>query len=502
MKTPSPQILRWSAAAVLCLALSGCAGPRVNLWPLYFQETQVGGGRQTTLVEAGYPLFSLHKEPDRYWYAVRPLFNYESNPAEDYHRLQYFWPFGLQRRDGEQRWYHRFWPFLVHTQANRPDGQQHTHGLFFPLLFWGDRPPEGAYFAAFPLGGVTHGLLGDTLSFFAFPLYSYYRQGEYSRYNIAWPFLSIGATPDGTRKLLRIWPFYVHNWRKDMWDHHYLVWPFVRWGQQQWQAGGHSYVRTYTVVHPVFAVERCHDEDGNLVASRSKIFGGSRNWDHREGHEAKGWTFLWTLIRRQTSSRGAETAFIPFFWQTVHYPGGRQTGQKWTRTRLLWPIGWVDSRVADEKEGFGFILAPVYWHYTTRYTAGENAGKTDRSITLWPIVSWRSRHDGAWKLSFLSSGWQDASDGFKRNYRAFFELFQVNGAPDGQKETRVLWRLYHHKHGPRGSYLSFGPLTTYDGIGDAGAQDRRSFSCLFGLVKYYWSDEGTSWRVLYLPLGK
>jgi len=504
MRLPRPERSVAAAAALLCVVLVGCAGPRLNMWPVYFQETQQVGddpGQRVTTVEIAYPFFSLSKFAQRYWFAVRPLFNYESNAGEDSHRLQYLWPLGLQKGEGERRWYHILWPVFMHTRAQRPSGEKQTHGFVFPLVFWGSKAPEGVYFALFPVAGVTHGLVADTFSFVAFPLYSYFRQGEYRRHNIAWPFFTIGGTPDGRQKLLRIWPLYVHSSREGAWDHHFLLWPFIRWGSQQWSAGDRQYRRTYSVFHPFYLFERTHDAEGKLVAYRSKAILGTKSWEERDGEEYRSWTFLWTLMRDTEAPRKTERAFIPFFWWTKQYPGGRESGRTWTRTRLLWPIVWVDSRVEADRKDTAFILAPLLWHYKTRYTAGDSAGKTDRRITLWPLVTWERQHDGAWRLNLLSSGWRDRSEGAKRNYRPLFELFQISSDPQEGKETRLLWRLYHHKRGPRGRYLSFGPLATYDGIGDAGAEGRKSFSCLFGLVKYYWREEGSHWRILYVPLG-
>jgi len=491
-----------AVVALLCLVTAGCVGPRINLWPIYFQETHATEQGLETVVEAPYPLFELHKFPNRYWYVVRPLFNYQSGPEEGAHRLQYMWPLGLQKGEGERLWYHRFWPFFVHASATRPDGQEQVHGMLFPLVFWGHRAPEGMYFAVFPLGGVTHGLFGDTFSFVAFPLYSYFRQGEYRRYNVLWPFFSIGNTPDGKEKVLRIWPFYVRKRRENTYDHTYLLWLFVSWGTEEWQAGPKHYVRHYTAVRPFYASDKTYDGDGNLVASRSGIFGSTRSWDSRPGHEGKGWTYLMTLVRYRTSPTEDEFGIIPFYWATRRRPGGPDSGRRWTRHRILWPLVWVDTTQEEDRTGTSLVLAPLYWHHETHYTAGQHAGKADRRITLWPVATWESSYDGAWRFHVASTGWHDASEGYKRNYGALFELFQVGRDPEGEKQLRLLWRLYHQRWSPAGQYLSLGPLVTYDSIGDAGAEGRKSFSCLFGLVKYHWSEGDSGWRVLYLPPGK
>ncbi len=492
-----------------CLGLAGCAGPRANLWPFYFQETRISeqappGAITTT--EVLYPLFALETGLSRHYHVLRPLYNYESNVREGWHRLQYLWPLGLQRGREGDIWMHRLWPLFLHLEKTQSGGAEKVvHGFLFPLVYWGYRPPEGRYFALLPLAGVTHGLLGDTFSFVAFPVYSYYRQGDYRRYNVLWPLFSVGGTPDGERRLLRAWPLYVHNWKADTYDHHYVLWPFVRWGTQQWGPEHDRLVRRYAAFHPFFASQTTRDASGKTVEYQRQVLLVTRKRDLREGKEQSGWSFLFSLIRWRSSPQKDELRIFPLYWRTTHYrAGGRESGRKWTRYRAPWPILWVD--VDDEfdpgRNVRNIIVAPFYWDFTHSYTTGEHAGSTARSITLWPLATWRSERDGSVHFHILSHGWSDSSEGYKRNYRAFFDLFQYHSRPDGERETRLLWRLYHHRRGPAGRYLSVPLLATYDGIGDEGAEGEKSCSVLLGLIKYCWSEKGSRWRLLYVPVGR
>ena len=124
-----------------------------------------------TTVEVLHPFFSLEKGARSYHYALRPLYNFESDRGEKKtHRLQYLWPLGLQSSKEDDLWLHRFWPLFLHTEKTKFfTGERAVHGFVFPLAYWGYKPPQGRYFALFPLGGVVHGLLGDTFSVVAFP---------------------------------------------------------------------------------------------------------------------------------------------------------------------------------------------------------------------------------------------------------------------------------------------------------------------------------------------
>jgi hypothetical protein len=167
-------------------------------------------------------------------------------------------------------------------------------------------------------------------------------------------------------------------------------------------------------------------------------------------------------------------------------------------------VVWRDvNRLHPTHHQFITVVAPVYWHYTDRYSdAGTPAGPapgTRTRRTLLPLTTWGKDQDGTAHLWVPSHGWDDQTKGFKRNYRAFFEIFQYHGRPAGGSEMRILWRLYHQRTGPGGNYVSAGPLFTYDNEGALSDGDRY-FECLFGLIKRSWGHE-SGWRLFYVPFG-
>ena len=489
----------------LCAGLAGCAGPRINFWPIYFCETREAPEapyKRRTYVEILHPFFATENDDVRHYHVVRPLYNYESDKAEQSHRLQYLWPLGLQSGKKGEKSMHRLFPFFQHSTATkRATGDQVSRGLVFPIIYWGHHPVDGASFAVFPLGGVTHQLLGNTFSFVLFPLYSYYRQGDYKRHNFIWPFFSVARSSDGQRNLLRIWPFYVHNQHTGSYDHHYLVWPFVRWGSQQWTQRRSDYVRRYFAFHPLFASSVTRDGQGAPIAYQRQILFFTRLADTREREQRKGWSFLFSLIRSESSPTKYDFRIFPFYWHTIrHHRGLGDPELRRARYRVLWPLIWVDkNNQGVDEEDSNLLIVPFYWQYGRRYKRGEYAGKTKRSITLWPLVTRQREPDGSSHFWIASHGWKDASEGYKRNYRAFFDFFQYHLQADGEREVRILSRLYHHKFGPNGTYLSVPLLFDYDSIGDVGADGKKSWSCLLGLVKCYWSDKGRRWRLFYMP---
>ncbi len=493
------------ALALALLLLCGCAAGRVNLWPLYFHERRaVPDGEGTRTVETTeflYPLFGRRSDPQSTWHAVRPLYNSERK-ADGPWRVQYLWPLGLSRGDPEGEATHRLFPLFGYYRTYAPgEGRHSTHWHLMQFVRGGNDAKYGPYAAVFPLAGVTHDVIAPTWSFLLFPLYSHYRHGEYVRDDFPWPFFGYGRTPDGRVSQYRFWPLYVHQ-RAERLDGLYerkdLLWPFLRWGRLD---RGGEYYHTVFVAVPFYSSVKTWSRDGELAAYRVSVLGFQQARDFRDRKQIEGWSALWSLVKSSSGPRKETFRVIPFYWGTTRYASAeRDPDRTWKRHRILWPFIWVDRDTRDPEEAHhAFILAPLYWHYTDRYP-GEPE-RTARRVTLFPLATWESREDGGRHFWLLSHGWKDTTGGFKRNYRAFFDLFQYHSRGDGERETRLLSRLYHHRRGPRGRYLSLMGLFTYDSTAEVVGEEGSYFSLLFGLLRSSWTEEGRRWRLFYIPLG-
>lgn len=505
----SKRNLMSAALALACLAAAGCAGPRVNAWPLLFRETRVVDGRPVTRVDLIGPLFSIENGPDRLYHVLRPLYNYERNKVDGASRTQFLWPLGLSRnRPGEQT-LARFLPLFQHVTTQRKEtGEKTTHGMVIPLAFWGNVAGLGPYFAVFPLGGTTHRLFGDTCNFVVFPLYCYYRFGDYERYNVLWPIVSWGRTPDGRRKSLRVWPFYTCITQQQpggpSFKHVHVMWPLVRWGMQSWGPSDDRQTRRYVSVWPFFMDQTVRAADGDMLARQRSYLLFSTTYDAREGKKDTGWSALLGLFGSRKSDELDELKIFPVYWQTTHYRDGRDSGRKWTRRRAPWPLVWLDkSTLEPGRKVSNFVVAPLYWDMTKYGEDEEGRDQKQRSISVWPLVTVRHSSDGSRDLWVPAHAWPDTGEGWKRNLRGLLELFEHHRSRDGESETRLIWRLFEHRSGPKGRYISVAGMVTYDSIGDDGAGGCKSWSALFGLVKRSrWDDGSRRWRVCYIPLGR
>ncbi len=502
------RLLRWCWLLAIAATLPGCATGRVNLWPLFFHETRRvqtdSGPRTVRTTEVLYPFFTREADSGGEWYAVRPLYNYDHRTETDERRVQYMWPLGLHfsKPDGEAL--HWFFPFFGY-EAGKSAGadRPYSHAHVLQLLRWGESDQWGPYFAFFPVAGVTHGVIGDTWSFLLFPLCSYYKQGDYVRWDLVWPFGGQGRSADGRIETWRAWPLYVYK-RQDrpaeLQVTHRVLWFLARWGIVDRR--GDCY-HTVVAVPPFFATIRTWDRSGNLVAHQTAVLGVGFSRDSRDRPQRTGWSALWSLVRKSSEPKLDDFRAFPFYWRISSYPTeDKDAGRSWTRQKILWPILWIDSdnrNPALHKKGL--VVAPFYWHYTDVHRDEGGATRTGRSITLWPLATWQQDADGGLDVWLASHGWKDTTTGFKRNYRAFVDFFQYHRDAQGNRETRVLGRLYDHRRGPAGRYLSLASLFTYDSTGDVVGEQGGYFSALFGLLKCSWTEHGRRWRILYVPLG-
>jgi hypothetical protein len=495
-----------AALWVLCAPFLGCAGPRVNLWPIYFQETSASPGvpgQLTTRIEIGGPLFVIEKSPGRLYHSLRPIYNYERDDAQGFHRTQYVWPLGLESSRGGDHYVHRFFPFFFYSRMGQASsGREVVRGMILVLAFWGSQPPDGGYFALFPFWGVLKGVIADRFTFTMFPFSSRYEHGQYTRHDLVWPIISWGGTPDGRQQTLRIWPIYVHKRMEGAYDEHYVLWPIIRWGEEQWATRDGPMTRRRWAVNPFAGAQTTLDSRGDVVAWRRDYLGFKHKADLREGREASAWSAVLGLVRSEQSPDKEDFRIFPLYQRTTFYGrGGRETGREWTRRRFLYVLLWLDRDTREpERDKSGTVVAPLYWRTTTLHTGGPYAGRTDSRTSLWPLMTWDREADGSRHFWLPSYAWKDSSEGYKRNIRPLVDLFQHHSSPGGETETRVLWRLYHRKVVPTGRYVSVPLLWTYDGIGDAGAGGRKSWSALLGLIGRQWWEGGSRWRLLHIPL--
>jgi hypothetical protein len=485
------------AAALALALLAGCTstGP-VELWPLYRAERNPGGSEQgdpaTRTYEALYPFFSARNTPETRYHALRPLYNWEAATDGSFRQCQFLWPLGLYRYREDREKTFRILP-LFHQGSARStvNDQWQTRGFVFPLIIWGQARPGGCYFAAFPLGGVVRNLVVDRFRFVLFPIWSQVNDKDYSRHDVLWPVISWGGTPDGRRRILRLWPFYVHKRKTGEWERNWILWPFVLWGREALDT---RYPRSYAGLFPLYVGKVSRDLEGETVAYDRRVlyFLFVRRKDTRPEHKLSAVAILWPLTNFECGPGRREIRIFPLYWQTDRISPD-DTGYLWSRHRILWPIIWIDrDRRPLDHTARDIVVAPFYWDHAREW----NDLSREREITLWPLYTFKRDRDGGVHHWLMSFGWHDVTKGWKRNLRAFFDIFQYHSETDGSGSVRLFWRLFSTEHHGPWRRTEINPLFTWER--DEGY---RRWSCLFGIIAREKAGQKRRWRIFYIPFG-
>ena len=347
----------------------------------------------------------------------------------------------------------------------------------FPFFAWGGgSSEEHEYFAVFPFGGTTKGILGkEEITWFGFPLpaYAKVRDRAYDSTHIMWPFIN---WVDGPRHSgWRVLPFGGHYEHTDSWgnmvyERNFLLWPFITWqtsGMNEpkgptdtffflpfggWISGPDY--RNYSVLWPFFRYEEDDlDESWELRAPFPfLIAGGGRDR----------WRFdLW-----------------PFFGAKVR-PG-------FARHFVAWPIWrWEDLESQDHSFN-GQWLLPFFWRTHWEWS---RTGEHETKIRLFPLLHYREWQDGSLEFAMLSPYWFDDPNGFERTIGSFFRLYRYYQDEHGGYEHQALLGLFSYRNLPALPRTPDHP----------GRPDYWRLSLLFGLFQLRSLGDETGLRLLYLP---
>ncbi len=493
---------------LLCLAsLAGCATGRVNAWPLFFHEVRrvqsPEGPKVVTSTDVVYPIFHRESEPGTSWYAVRPFYNYQRGPEPDRRQVQYLWPLGLYYSDSKRtEW--RLWILAAYISVWSDLYQRwSTHVNVLQLLRWGNDAQFGPYLALIPLRRRHAQLHRGHVELRHVPPVLLLPAGQLHAHGLplADPRLRLHAG-QVARRCTASSPSSSTSGTTTRRASTCATTPPGRWcAGACWTCGARPTAPCWPW-RPFFSTIRTYDRQGKLVAQHTSILGFSFQRDSREPERGGDWGALWWLVNRSSGDRRDDFRIFPFFWQTTYYrTDARDPARSWTRTRAPWPLVWVDhSRFNPDVERKSYWVAPFYWHYTDIYHTKGRPDRMARRITLWPLATWEHDKDNGYHFYMLSHGWNDTTHGYTRNYRALFDLFQYHSDAGGDREVRLLSRLYHSRSTPAGSYLSVAGLFTYDSTGEVVGQEGSYWSALFGLVKHSWTERKGHWRIFFIPV--
>jgi hypothetical protein len=269
------------------------------------------------------------------------------------------------------------------------------------------------------------------------------------------PFYSRVKRRDWPAEYWVLWPFFHFTGKPDEGEQfrsRFFFFPFFGWDNTE------EY-RSFTVLWPFFGF-------------RTR---GDGTWS---------WVGPWPLYRSSKWPRSERIQFWPFY--------GKVTDREVTRRFIAWPLYSYAVRDTATDHAEQFRSWPFF---QTTHDQDKPTQAERRHTVLWPLFRYKSSSDGPGEFTSLALLWFVDPAGFERNYSVFWKLFEVVWDGEGQRSTRLLWRLYRHDRGPDGRRVQLGPLASY----------RREptgwrASALLGLFEYGRVDGRHHVRLFYLPV--
>lgn len=345
----------------------------------------------------------------------------------------------------------------------------------WPFFAYGSGDSEDdSYFAVFPFGGTTKGLIGkEEITWYGFPLPAYMRikDRSYTSTHYAWPFVNFveGEHNQG----FRIFPFYANYTRTNLrdelvYERTHIMWPFFTAARD----GLDEEVPTETLfVFPFY---------GRIT-----------------GPKYSNTTLLWPFFRYEHDGQRdwwELRAPFPFFimgggqdryrfdlWPLFGFKGRAD----FARHFLLWPIWRYEHLDNEHREFSGQWFLPLFWR---TYALDKETGREQHKVRVFPLMHYRHTRDGSTDLALLSPWYADDPNGFERVLGPFLRLYRYHEDPQGGSEHQALLGLFSYRDLPE--------------IPERGAYSR--LSLLFGLFQYrnlggekalrfFWLPEFPSW---------
>jgi len=466
-------------------------------------------------------------------------------------------PFAISSRSPQERRLHVLWPLAEFHRAT--DGRSRDRVL---PLWWRERRGDDAVFASLPWGrfdwGESRGgwllpplwisagdekarwssvlLLGHEVRLptgtgrGVAPLFYIYRgnDGEDRRF-----YSPLVSWKSGGRLLSILGPLYVRTGDETDGRFRSVAWPLTGWWRSEESTGGWVFPLVVhrnspatgerTTITPLVASVKTADGTDALfspLASFGEWKGGrfvnvGGLLANRSENDARREWWLLAPFVHANRERGddRETHIAPLFWE----------GRAGSRAQFRALIGLGYSRVADTRseEEVRNAFAPfvgkagvdmrregaLLWMLgrKDRIVARRDAdavGALTAQGEEWneaveAVPATYARERSRWLFPLLYE-WRDDAGGSKFNvlWRLWDEDRSLSDDGEEYVRQRLLWRVYHRERmGERTSTDVF-PFMAFDR-----AEDLRSWSFAGGLLGRRREATGTTWRVLWIPIG-
>jgi hypothetical protein len=325
---------------------------------------------------------------------------------------------------------HHLWPLFQWIRRKDADGFVQRDFLFFPFVWGGHDPNEGAYFTLWPVGGTFRSLFGkDFIFHLMFPLFAYTRLKEYETYHFLFPFFA-WQTGEGNQGF-RVLPFFGWN-RKSrdgqvVADRYTLLWPLFTWEYDNLNTRNPF---TAFAIFPFYGQTR-----SNLVDETTVLWPFFRKRVEKKDGITR-WRAPFPFVMIAT---GNETQYD--FWPFYGY---RRNGG-FTRHFALWPIFRSETHDGEKLRAERRWIMPIWWSFER--TSKETGEVIYAQRKLWPLLRVDTGAKGRFGLHFPSLLWfNDSPEGnFESILSPLWELFRYRKDPEDGKELRLLFSAYQRR---------------------------------------------------------
>lgn len=393
----------------------------------------------------------------RTFWAFRPFYSQVRAPETT--KRDFLWPVATCHSREDALWWRAF--FLAYGDDR--DGLEPSWSFnLLPIVFCGSDRRSGAYGGLFPVYGQhPHFLLMDNWRFCLWPVWMDYDVTGIHHGAVLWPLIT---WKENDTMSAGVWPLFSHSRLRES-DHWYFLWPIATWARydedRDTSGAGSSWM-----FWPVYGNVSRARERQHLVLP--PFFSYTRT-----PHVLR-WRLPWPLVDVELGTKRNRVSVWPFYeyLDGFQYPGKSAEGvrgrvdipppavegperpsedhsssrapEERTR-RYLWMLVEDIELETDTTYESRFNFFPFFTRERRYVKSKDGTRRETASFTrIWPF--WRSEtENGFTERRVLDLIPVRHSEGFDRNWAAFWTFWTSEGAEGGPTEHSLFWSIIDWK---------------------------------------------------------
>lgn len=461
---------------VACAAGAGAAESPpapVNLWPVF--DDRVDPLEKARVRSGVGPILHWSRSLDGSVeeFALRPLFFWRRDAAEDTLEWEFLYPLSTYRRK-EDDWDFQFARLVNARAEGSPQAGRGERRDFFPFYFSGVHESGEPYVGVLPFWGKVYDrLFWEEWEWALFPLYMRTVRTGAQNWYFPWPLLSVvrGVSPEDRHRGFRFVPFYGEEIKEGAFEKYFAAWPFFLYQRTGLDGDEPEEVRAF---FPLYVARRSPKWDQITVLWPFYVYTDDRG----RGYEQ--WDVAWPIFKYARGESRQALWLLPLFYDD----------RKLLRDEFLFrEIRYHDFAVlfplfirnTEEIIGSRKERSRILW-FLYSDTREEGRDGSTRRIDAWPLLRYERDREGA--VVFQTLALVEAillrNEWIERNYSPLWALYTYRANPEGESVHSFLWNLVRHEETRQGRSIEvLGPLFAFR---ETGAEAQCSW--LGGLVRY------------------